>query len=137
MPAGLGLSAGTTTGTGPYQATFLLGGSVTLSAPSPQTLGATVYAFSGWSDGGAATHAVTASGATATYTATFTPTTSTVTYLSDSLTPTTTTNGWGPVEKDMSNGEQAAGDGHPITLRGAVYAKGLGAHAVVRRALRA
>ena len=35
VPAGLSLSAGTTTGTGPYQATFLLGGSVTLSAPEP------------------------------------------------------------------------------------------------------
>ncbi|WP_406835718.1 NPCBM/NEW2 domain-containing protein [Streptomyces sp. AHU1] len=39
------------------------------------------------------------------------------------------TNGWGPVERDTSNGESAAGDGHPITLGGAVYAKGLGVHA--------
>jgi beta-galactosidase GanA len=39
------------------------------------------------------------------------------------------TNGWGPVERDMSNGEQAAGDGRPISLRGTVYATGLGAHA--------
>ncbi|MDX6644003.1 MAG: hypothetical protein QOD76_1965, partial [Solirubrobacteraceae bacterium] len=31
--------------------------------------------------------------------------------------------------KDMSNGEQAAGDGHPLTLNGTVYPKGLGAHA--------
>ncbi|MFJ4209971.1 endo-alpha-N-acetylgalactosaminidase family protein [Paenarthrobacter sp. NPDC089675] len=38
-------------------------------------------------------------------------------------------NGWGPVEKDMSNGEQGAGDGKPLTLNGTVYAKGLGAHA--------
>jgi alpha-galactosidase len=49
-------------------------------------------------------------------------------YLSD-LAWTTATNGWGPVEKDMSNGETAAGDGHPITLGGTVYAKGLGVHA--------
>jgi len=39
------------------------------------------------------------------------------------------TNGWGPVEKDMSNGEQGSGDGRPITLNGTVFAKGLGAHA--------
>ncbi|MFB7241805.1 NPCBM/NEW2 domain-containing protein [Streptomyces populi] len=39
------------------------------------------------------------------------------------------TTGWGPVERDTSNGESAAGDGHPITLGGAVYAKGLGVHA--------
>ena len=38
-------------------------------------------------------------------------------------------NGWGPVERDMSNGEVPAGDGGPITIEGAVYAKGLGAHA--------
>jgi alpha-galactosidase len=37
--------------------------------------------------------------------------------------------GWGPVEKDTSNGEQAAGDGNPITINGIVYAKGLGVHA--------
>jgi alpha-galactosidase len=38
-------------------------------------------------------------------------------------------NGWGPVEKDTSNGEQPAGDGHPITINGTVYKKGLGVHA--------
>lgn len=40
-----------------------------------------------------------------------------------------TTNGYGPVERNTSNGESAAGDGHPITLGGVVYAKGLGVHA--------
>jgi hypothetical protein len=49
-------------------------------------------------------------------------------YLSD-LTFGSSTNAWGPVERDMSNGEQAAGDGHPITIRGTRYAKGLGVHA--------
>ena len=39
------------------------------------------------------------------------------------------TNGWGPVEKDTSNGEQAAGDGGPITINGMRYAKGLGTNA--------
>ena len=38
-------------------------------------------------------------------------------------------NGYGPVEKDTSNGEKAAGDGHPITINGAVYTKGLGTNA--------
>ncbi len=54
--------------------------------------------------------------------------TSTTAYLSD-LAFTTVANGWGPVEKDMSNGEQAAGDGKPLSLRGVVYPKGLGGHA--------
>ncbi|MGG5172079.1 endo-alpha-N-acetylgalactosaminidase family protein [Pseudarthrobacter sp. J1738] len=39
------------------------------------------------------------------------------------------TNGWGPVEKDQSNGEDSLNDGAPITLNGVVYQKGLGTHA--------
>ena len=49
-------------------------------------------------------------------------------YVSD-LGYTPVANGWGPVEKDTSNGESAAGDGHPITLNGVAYLKGLGVHA--------
>ncbi|AXB48529.1 alpha-galactosidase [Amycolatopsis albispora] len=49
-------------------------------------------------------------------------------YLSDVLW-LRSSNGWGPVEKDTTNGERAAGDGGPITLRGVTYAKGLGTHA--------
>jgi chitodextrinase len=51
-----------------------------------------------------------------------------ITFISD-LNWTSATNGWGPVEKDMSNGEQYAGDGHTISLQGNKYAKGLGVHA--------
>jgi glucose/arabinose dehydrogenase len=39
------------------------------------------------------------------------------------------TNGWGPVERDRSNGEQGSGDGGAITLDRVTYAKGLGTHA--------
>lgn len=39
------------------------------------------------------------------------------------------TNGWGPVETDRSNGQQAGGDGKPLTLNGTVYPKGYGVHA--------
>jgi hypothetical protein len=39
-------------------------------------------------------------------------------------------NGWGPVERDMSNGEQAAGDGRPITINGVTFAKGLGTNSI-------
>ncbi len=52
----------------------------------------------------------------------------TTVYLSD-LTWTSSTNGWGPVEKDRSNGETGAADGRTITLNGVTYTKGLGAHA--------
>ncbi|MET8082255.1 beta-galactosidase [Streptomyces sp. NPDC005303] len=40
------------------------------------------------------------------------------------------TNGWGPVERDSSVGEQAAGDGRTITVAGVGYAKGLGTNAL-------
>ena len=39
------------------------------------------------------------------------------------------TNGLGPAERDMSNGQAAANDGNPLTLDGVVYEKGVGAHA--------
>jgi alpha-galactosidase len=39
------------------------------------------------------------------------------------------TNGWGTPEKDRSNGEQGASDGHTITINGVTYDKGIGAHA--------
>ncbi|WP_327092238.1 NPCBM/NEW2 domain-containing protein [Nonomuraea sp. NBC_01738] len=48
-------------------------------------------------------------------------------YLSD-LTYLSAKNHFGPVEKDRSNGNVAAGDGLPITIEGVVYPKGLGAH---------
>ncbi|MFC0597571.1 NPCBM/NEW2 domain-containing protein [Streptomyces palmae] len=50
------------------------------------------------------------------------------TLISD-LTPLATTNGWGPVEKDRSNGEAKAGDGKAITIGGETWDKGLGVHA--------
>ena len=40
------------------------------------------------------------------------------------------TNGWGPVERDQSVGDQAAGDGKPLTIAGTTYAKGLGTNSV-------
>ncbi|WP_328989103.1 NPCBM/NEW2 domain-containing protein [Kribbella sp. NBC_01245] len=42
---------------------------------------------------------------------------------------TDSSNGWGPVERDRSNGEDGAADGGPLTLDGVQYAKGLGTHA--------
>ncbi|MET9519919.1 endo-alpha-N-acetylgalactosaminidase family protein [Streptomyces sp. NPDC002994] len=47
------------------------------------------------------------------------------TYASD-LDWTSMENGWGPAERDMSNGETAAGDGKPLTINGTVFGKGLG-----------
>lgn len=49
-------------------------------------------------------------------------------YLSDQAW-TAATNGWGLVERDKSNGEQAAGDGVAISLNAKKSTKGLGVHA--------
>ena len=38
-------------------------------------------------------------------------------------------NGWGPIEGNMSNGEQLAADGRTITINGKTYATGFGVHA--------
>lgn len=51
----------------------------------------------------------------------------TIDYLSN-LTWLSTIEGWGPVEKDKSNGEQKAGDGREIMLNGTPYSNGLGMH---------
>jgi hypothetical protein len=45
------------------------------------------------------------------------------------LTIVSASNGWGPLERDTSNGNESSGDGKPITLVGKVYSKGLGVHA--------
>jgi len=50
------------------------------------------------------------------------------TYVSD-LSWVSATNGWGPVERDMSNGSTGAGDGNNLTLNGTTYVKGLGTNA--------
>lgn len=50
------------------------------------------------------------------------------TYLSD-LNWASMNNGWGPAEKDRSNGELGGSDGRTLTLAGQTYAKGLGVHA--------
>lgn len=57
-------------------------------------------------------------------------------WLSD-LPLTVEANGWGPLERDRSNGEAAAGDGRVLTIADRTFAKGLGVHAssAVRTAL--
>lgn len=46
------------------------------------------------------------------------------------LNPVSAVNGWGPFERNQSNGERARGDGHTISIGGVQYAKGLGVHAI-------
>jgi glucose/arabinose dehydrogenase len=70
VPSGLTLSLNTETATTPFTRTVILRSSNSIGAPGSQTLGGTPYVFDSWSDGGAATHDVTATAST-TYTATY------------------------------------------------------------------
>lgn len=56
------------------------------------------------------------------------PQATTYSYLSD-MNETSSTNGWGPIEKDSSVGENSAGDGQTISIGGSTFNKGLGVHA--------
>ena len=69
-PSGLQLVLNSLSGTAPFTSTVIAGSTNTLSASSPQSLGGTSYAFSSWSDGGAASHNVTVNSST-TFTATY------------------------------------------------------------------
>jgi hypothetical protein len=71
QPAGLQLTIGQKTGPAPVTGTMIVGGITSVSAPSPQTLSGTSYAFTGWSDGGGQTHNITAGATARTYTATY------------------------------------------------------------------
>jgi glucose/arabinose dehydrogenase len=69
-PSGLQLTLNGFTATAPFTRTVIQGSRNTLTAPATQTLNGRTYDFRSWSDGGAATHAVTAT-ASATYTASY------------------------------------------------------------------
>jgi len=51
------------------------------------------------------------------------------TYQVGGMTWLASSNGWGPAERNMSNGEQATGDGRTLTVNGTTFANGIGAHA--------
>jgi glucose/arabinose dehydrogenase len=70
-PPGLQLTLDGQPVTTPVSVTGVVGIIRTLGAPSPQMAGGSTYTFSGWSDGGAASHELTTPSASATYTATF------------------------------------------------------------------
>jgi hypothetical protein len=61
QPSGLTLTAGVTTQTAPFTVTVIEGSTLSVSAPSPQTLNSTNYGFGSWSDGGARSHSTVVS----------------------------------------------------------------------------
>jgi len=128
-PAGVDLSVGSRTATAPFTQTVIADSYHTVSAPSPQTLGDATFRFGQWSDGGSPVHQITVT-EPATLTATYTadPAAPVTHYVSD-LPWVSETNGYGPAERDMANGQPAAGDGPVLSVGGQTWAKGVGAHA--------
>jgi hypothetical protein len=131
QPSGLELTVGSgVPQVTPFTHRMIVGGRTSVSAPLVQVLNGVSYEFVGWTDAPDANRQIVAGAEPATYTAQYEATGQvSTTYLSD-LPFSSETNGWGPVERDRSNGEQAGGDGRPITLNGVTYAKGLGVHAL-------
>ncbi|WP_238007679.1 PQQ-dependent sugar dehydrogenase [Dactylosporangium sp. AC04546] len=74
VPAGLNVTVGSITGVTPFTQTVIQKSTQTVSAPTPQTLSGTSYAFDSWSNGGAATQVITAPTTNTTYTANYTAT---------------------------------------------------------------
>jgi CSLREA domain-containing protein len=70
---GLGIVIDGSSYASPQTATWTVGTAHTLATATPQFLPGIQYNFSGWSDGGAISHQVTAALATTSYTATFNP----------------------------------------------------------------
>jgi uncharacterized repeat protein (TIGR01451 family) len=70
-PAGLQLAVNDSQSAAPFTRTVIVGSVNTVSAPSPQTLGGSTYTFFSWSDGGAASHNITAPAVATTYRATY------------------------------------------------------------------
>ena len=74
LPSGLELVVGNSSTPTPFTRTVIQGSKNSVSAVTPQALGATNYAFVSWSDGGNQSHTITGAAA-ATYTATYKVTT--------------------------------------------------------------
>lgn len=70
-PAGLAVTLDGQPQVGPVTITGVVGMERELGVTTPQTVGAAVYSFSSWSDGGAATHRIATPATAATYTAQF------------------------------------------------------------------
>jgi glucose/arabinose dehydrogenase/PKD repeat protein len=70
-PANRDLTLNATTRAAPFTTVVIVGSQNQVSAPN-QTVGTTLYTFTGWSDGGAQSHVITAGSSSATYTASFT-----------------------------------------------------------------
>ncbi len=123
-PPGLQLLYGGVPVNTPFTTNAVVGGTRTVEAIATQSGGT----FSKWSDGGAIQHNIVIGTAAINLTATYTGIASTVN-VSSLATTGTPVNGWGPFERDRSNGEQGASDGRTLQIGTTTYTTGLGVHA--------
>lgn len=119
-PPGLPVVFGESRRLSPATFAAVVGSHMNVATLSPQHS----LTFTGWASGRAQQYTLTIGATDVVDTARFLPPAG-VSYLSD-LAWTSATNGAGPIERDRSHGDAAPGDGPPLTLRGATYAKGLG-----------
>jgi glucose/arabinose dehydrogenase/PKD repeat protein len=77
-PPGLRLGVGSGTIVTPATLTFIVGSRISVSAPTPQSIGGTSYHSVSWSDGQPSVHEIVAGTSPVTYLATYAPTTSSV-----------------------------------------------------------
>ena len=127
-PTGLNLVVGSTQATAPFSRTVIVGSANSISAPSPQTVGGTVYEFVSWSDGGAQTHNIVAGTQPGTYAATYRVSTGpactiTGTSANDTLSGTTGADvicggGGGDTIRGLGGNDILKGEGGPDKLYG-------------------
>jgi hypothetical protein len=72
-PSGLAIAFGAQAAPTPFVRTVIVGSANTISAQSPQSINGSTYGFRSWSDGGQATHLLTAPAAPTTVIATYRP----------------------------------------------------------------
>jgi uncharacterized repeat protein (TIGR01451 family) len=109
-PAGLQLVVGGSSSTTPFARTVIEGSNNSISAPTPQTLAGTSYAWVSWADGGPQSHNIVAS-ASAMYTAA---------YLAANLPPIASataapTNGPAPLTVNFDGSGSSDPEGGPLT----------------------
>ena len=112
-PSGLKLNVASEEQAAPFTRTVIQNSSVLLIAPTPQPLAGKSYAFSSWSDGGAAAHSVTAPSSTtpASYSANYTEVAC--------ATPANLAGAWGFDETSGPTTADASGNNNTGTIAGA------------------
>ena len=113
VPAGMTVALGTGASPTPFTHTVIVGSNMTVSAQSPQDSGGQTYGFASWSDGGQATHQVSAPATPLTLTATYKLAASLS--ISETATPLMLTGGRATINATISNAGPISATGVVLT----------------------